>query len=341
MTDTRDSESLSSGASSDGTPASGPKPAIRPSWWQIVQAHPAMKAVRVTTFVAATASVAVIGAYSHARSQLGEQLLSVGSNMMRYEGANTQDEPREMRINGQSLMMRSGTTDDSVDAVLDRFEAQCSTGQQELRERVDFMTQQAGITRSLFVLREMGGPEGVVACLDFGQEELSVADLAERAARFRASNDLHDLGDLRFVFAEPMNDGSGAHFLTFWTNGSLDFDEVTGRGGNGDVPGADIDGIPRPPRSRRVLDASETGHPDRVLMYFGSSMTGWELESFYRRELTHSGYHVIDPGERGTREISTRIRGTVLGGERDGHLTFVVLDTDERGLGRATIITGE
>ncbi|GAB4201903.1 MAG: hypothetical protein OHK0013_14480 [Sandaracinaceae bacterium] len=305
--------------------------AVRPTRWQILHSSPYMKGVRLVTFVGVIAALGVGLTFSRVRGQVGEQMISLGESLMRYERATRQDAPRELRLNGQSIMITSGTTPDSVDAVLDEFELRCRTHNAALQAEI-----RAAAPQDFFVLREERGDTGAVGCLDFGGE-ITAVELLARANRFRESNDLHDLGNLRYVFARSLDEGEGAHFLTFWTTGSLDFDEITGHGGNEDVPGNDIAGIPRPPRSRRILDAMESGADQRVVTYAGSSMTEWELEAFYREALPRSGFDLIEPPA----DAPPQQGSIVMAAERADRLTFLVLDTDEHGHGMATVLTGD
>jgi hypothetical protein len=311
---------------------SSAKAPLRPTRWQLLNASPWMKGVRLTGFVAAIAALGVGLTYSRVRGQVGEQMITMGESLMRYERAERQDAPRELRLNGQSLMVTSGTSPDDLDVVLDEFEARCRAHNPDLQAQI-----RAASAQDFFVMREERDGVGAVGCLDFGQE-ISAAELLGRAARFRQSNDLHDLGDLRYVYARTLDEGRGVHFLTFWTTGSLDFDEITGHGGNTDVPGTDVDGIPRPPRSRRILDASETGDDQRVVSYAGSSMTEWELEAYYREALPRGGFHLVDPPADAPRPAMDSI---LLAAERDERITFLVLDTDRQGRGIASVLTTE
>lgn len=308
------------------------KSPLRPTRWQLLHASLWMKGVRLAGFVALLAVLGVGVTYSRVRGQVGEQMISMGESLMRYERAERQDAPRELHLNGQSLMVTSGTSPDDLDVVLDEFEARCRAHNADLQAQI-----RAASAQDFFVMREERNGVGAVGCLDFGQE-IGAAELLGRAARFRQSNDLHDLGDLRYVYARTLDEGRGVHFLTFWTTGSLDFDEITGHGGNTDVPGEDVAGIPRPPRSRRILDAYETGANQRVVSYAGSSMTEWELEAFYRDALGRSGFHIVDPPADAP---VPQIDSILLAAERDERITFLVLDTDRHGHGIASILTGE
>ena len=304
----------------------------QPSRWEILHSARWMKLVRFTAFIVVLAGIGMGVTYSHVKSQVGERMMSFGESFMRYDNAERQDGTRELRLNGQTVNLSSGTTTDSVDAVLDEFEERCRLSNVALQQEVAVAVDADDSDH--FVMREEGGGSGTVGCLDFGAE-LSLVELAERAHAFQASNDLHDLGDLRYVYATPLDHNRGTHFITFWTTGSLNFNEVTGNNGNNDVPGSDLADIPRPPRSIRVIDAEERGVNQRVLSYTGSSMTQWELEAFYRDELTASGYRVFEaPPDR------MAVPGLLMGAERDGQMTLITLDTDSAGLGNVTILTG-
>ena len=312
--------------------SSATKAPFRPTRWQLLNTSPWMKGVRLVTFVAVVAAVGVGASYSRVRGQVGEQMISLGENLMRYERSERQDAPRELHLNGQSLMITSGTSPDDLGVVLDEFEARCRSHNEALQAQI-----RAASAQDFFVMREERGGVGAVGCLDFGQE-ITAAELLGRAARFRESNDLHDLGDLRYVYARTLDEGTGVHFLTFWTTGSLDFDEITGHNGNTDVPGEDVDGIPRPPRSRRIIDAYETGADQRVVSFAGSSMTEWELEAYYRDALPRSGFHIIEPPADAPQPQMDSI---LLAAERGERVTFLVLDTDRHGHGMASVLTGQ
>ena len=161
-----------------------PKAPLRPTRWQLLNSSPWMKGVRLTGFVAAIAALGVGLTYSRVRGQVGEQMITMGESLMRYERAERQDAPRELRLNGQSLMVTSGTSPDDLDVVLDEFEARCRAHNPELQAQI-----RAASAQDFFVMREERDGVGAVGCLDFGQE-ISAAELLGRAARFRQSNDL-------------------------------------------------------------------------------------------------------------------------------------------------------
>jgi hypothetical protein len=309
------------------------KAPIRPTAWQIARTSRWVKAGRVAVFGSTLAVVMSGVGYSRVRGQVGEQMLDVGELLMRYEAADRQDTPRELHFNGQTLMFTSGTTQDSRDEVLSEFERRCNVNNEGVLSRIREVAPSALEGRHL-TLRERRGEAGAVACLDYG-EGVSATEFIERANRFRESHDMEAFGHLRYVYVEPTPHG-GSHFLTFWTTGSFDFDEVTGDQGNRDVPGEDLASIPRPPRSLRTIDFSEAGTDQHVLGYGGSSMTHWELGAFYREELPRRGYRLMPAGDNApeTEGIET------IAAERDGRMDLVVVGLDRYGLGQVVILTG-
>jgi hypothetical protein len=178
---------------------------------------------------------------------------------------------------------------------------------------------------------EEGERRGVVACLDMGEDRRTAQHILEAYDRFQENGDLHELGDIRYLFAEDA--GRRTHYVSLWTEGTFNVNHVLP--GDTDAPGADLAGLPRPPRSRRTLEAYQEGRDERFLHYEGSSMTEWELEAFYRDELTANGWTLAaDPGVEGLEAIT-------LVALRDGRQVYVSLDTDEHGDGAATLMLSE
>jgi hypothetical protein len=294
-----------------------------------------VKTLRVLAF----ASVVLLlsgGLYAHrASSQLGEQLMDVGDLLMQYDRADHQDGTRTVLLNGQQMYFSSGVTHDDLHTVLEHFTSVCDAHDAGTVEQFTALPRRFGHHSGAFLdpVYRMESPEGgVVACLDLGQDELTLRQVSERVDRFNHSHDVHDVGDIRYVLARPM-DGGGTHFVTFWTDGSFDLDEVVPRDGH-DAGGTDLDGVPRPPGAYRTMSASEAGNPDCAVQYLGSSMTEWELEHFYEQRLVAEGWTLVPvPEERQPTDL--RFVEGMRNGESE--IVFVALDTDEQGLGSATI----
>ncbi len=280
--------------------------------------------------------------YRHARGQATESLMTLGARMMRVVDASRQDAPRELVLNGERVRFSTGTSPRSVSDLLRSMEARCDAhdgGLAETRARAADEHASRGhaeeaerISGLRPVLHHEGRTSGFVACVDMGESHLDLADVARRAQRFAESRDLHDFGDLRYVFAEP-TEGGGSHFVAFWTEGSFRFDRVFPE--TGDAPGDDVADIERARGARRVLAARESGEGETATLYTGIDLTDGALERFYRRELAAAGW-TVSGGAGDTTPRAARPALVATRGDRTAHLAF---RTDDEGRGEAMILT--
>jgi hypothetical protein len=294
-----------------------------------------IKLLRVVGLASAIA-VMMGGLWAHrASSQLGEQLLDMGDLLMQYDRADHQDGTRTVLVNGEQMHFSSGVTRDDPHTVLEHFTSLCDSHDAGTVERFTALPRTYGHHGGAWldpVYRLENDDHGVVACLDLGEDHISLRELTDRVNRFTHTHDVHDIGDIRYVMAEPL-DGGGTHFVTFWTDGSFDIDHMVASHGH-DAGGTDLDGVPRPPGAYRTMSASEAGNPDAAVQYMGSSMTEWELEHFYQEQLVAEGWTLVPvPEQAQSREL--RFVSGVRRGESE--LIFIALNTNAQGLGSATI----
>jgi hypothetical protein len=302
------------------------------------------KILRVTALFVVLGGAGVALTYQYARGQISEALLGAGAQMMMLAEASRQDTPRELFINGQRIHFSSGSAPLSVTALLDRFEQRCEAIDAHLMERVSEMLAQhpehpmaRRVETVSPVLRSDNEERGYVACLDWGSEAADLEELLRRVRRFEQTRDLHDLGDLRYLYAERSSEGS--HFVAIWTEGPLSFDALFPE--SGDAQGRDPEDIPRPPGARRVLTASEVGESQIATIYRDSELEQGGLESFYRRELPAHGWTVLDDEAAAAARARAEMPPALVA-MRGDRLVFIVTATDAEGRGEAAIIeTGE
>lgn len=239
--------------------------------------------------------VATVG-MRRARAQLGEGLLNMGAEMLRYEFANPQAPPQEYRINGQSFWLRTGNTEQPVETVLDWFEARCMAHDGQLGEQLEESLQQAGETVDVDtrlldpVIREGEvGRRGVVACLDSGTERLELTTLASRLQSFTETLRLSDIGDFRFAYV--VKGRRKTVFVTMWTEGVIDLGEMFAT--DGDVPGQDVAGVPRPREFRRILSAVPANRVQSITMYEGTG-TKVQVQQFYKQQMPFRGWRRVE-----------------------------------------------
>jgi hypothetical protein len=295
-----------------------------------------VRTLRVITFGACV--LLALGAFQLHRvhGQMGERLVDTGQLLMGYANAEHQDGTRAVVVNGETIHFSSGVTHDSAHDLLEHFTAVCDAHDGGTVERFTTLPAMFGHHSGAMldpVFRYETETGGVVACLDLGADELSLEQLNERMQRFRTSHDVHDVGDIRYVFAEPTSDAGITHFVTFWTDGSFRLDRAMPAEGH-DAAGTDLENVPRPPGAFRTMSAAEVGNADSAVQYMGSSMTGWQLEGYYQHALVESGWTLI-PIREDARPRETYV---VQAARDDGsQVVFVALGTQRDGRGIATI----
>ncbi|MDQ3035498.1 MAG: hypothetical protein M3Y87_24040, partial [Myxococcota bacterium] len=269
-----------------------------------------------------------------ARADLDETMVTLGAEMMRLADARQQSAPTALTINGSQMLVSSGMDDRDVAGVLDQFEARC----RQRDGHFDAQLERAGeveVARGGWLdgtLREGDEERGYVACLDLGAEEMSPGELLARVQRFVDTGDLSEVGHLRYAFAERAEHGS--HFVAYWTEGAFDLYAMFPP--QGDAPGVDLEGVARPPQSRRILSARAGDEPYSLTVYENTSLTADGLERFYRDDLPSHGFRFLEE-EEGRAYESESARGLVA--ERGGRIVVVVIAEDAEG--RVTVEMAE
>jgi len=286
-----------------------------------IAAAAARTAARV---VIATAVCAIVLTALRApvEARVNAALLDLGAQMLRYQGAMVQDEPRTVSINGAILRVSAGATHDAMDSVLDAYARRC--GDAAASSRGDDPAIPFGAP-----LRAGDDHRGFVACIG-GGAPLSADSLVERIRGFVSSHDTTALGPMQYLYAERR--GAITHFIALSARDGLDVGRILPR--SGDAPGGDAAGITRPPASRRRLSLRELGTPYGITVYGGSPRSIAQLEDYYRDRLAADGWRILRG--RPTREILTG--ESHLAVVRDGALAFVVFGDEPSGTS-TTILT--
>jgi len=290
-----------------------------------------LRAGLVLTFVGVVAGG---GVYHSARAQMDETFFGLGEHMMLYEYAAHQDAPRDLVINGQTIKLSSGTTTRSMGEVLDFFEARCADSDGEIAlQMAQLAADHPEVTdevapSDLPTLREQGARTGYVACFDMGDASIEVTEVLRRIRAYNRTGDVAEIGDMRYVFAERTE--QGAHFVALWTEGEFNVRRMFPA--EGDAPGLDVEGVTRPPRSRRMLTGFERGQPHSMTVYH-SRLDEAGLESFYRRELVEHGWTLMARPE----DLPTDTPPTLIAERDDRMVTLVFLPNEQEGGASAAV----
>lgn len=209
----------------------------------------------------------------------------------------TQQAPRAIQLNGATLQLSVGSTERSVRDVLDHVQRQCRQHSGGLGRKLAEANARAGRRVSVEehdalldgIYRIDDGDHGVIACLDVGEERLSIDGLRARVAAFARTGDLAELGQVRFVTVERGD--RRTVFAALWSEGPILLTRMFPS--HGDAPGRDLVGVPRPDRSRRVLSSWEAGQPKSIQVYLVTEKALHELKRDYRKQLVDAGVSLV------------------------------------------------
>jgi hypothetical protein len=266
---------------------------------------------------------------AHAR---GEQLLQrFGEHMMRYAGAHHQSQPEEVVINGASFFLSTGTAATSVSEVLDQFHAKCRQKNGQLHEQWNALGKRAAHKPSKLpalldgVFRSETSNVGIVACAEAADGALPPEQLLSRISAVLASGDISKLGNLRYAYVDRSSERESM-FVAVWSEGPLNFRQMFPR--EGDAPGFDPIGIPRPQGSRRVIATEPKNANTGLHMYSAQGRNAAQLMAFYVSALPMAGF-----------TLSTRQAHFMVAHDAKRTLTIAVQDDANTGQGLATIAT--
>lgn len=254
---------------------------------------PFMEKLRGSVRVAAYASFAfgVLGllALRSALGNVSEQALVIGRQLASMEEFTARS--TRLSLNGQYMNIASASTEQPVQAVLERYASLCRDGSVvgELATTVKGERPAPSRWEKLGILSEIADDEGFVACIAQkpGQEQQS---LFEGLKKFSDSRDLGDVGLVRYAYARRTKAGR-TQVITTWTDGSFLVSALMAA--DGDSPGTDPSDAPRPLNSRRFLTAQVEGEPDSVRVY-ESRATAVAVLAQYDQTLPQQGWKAIE-----------------------------------------------
>lgn len=238
-----------------------------------------MRRLKLALCAIALLCALALGARGHANATAAELVSAAGAPLLAY-ARSTQDEGvRALYLNGARLGMRTGSTLDTSNAVLDAYESRC---------RARLAKQNGARLPHGFdgIARFGTDAQGFVGCIDFGTD-VTASDLLTRLEQLVATGDVEELGKLEVVWA--MRSERGARYVALWSEGSLPLWKMFP--GTGDAPGIDLPDAPRPPQSRRLLSLWQQGEAPMIASY-ASALAPDVLLARYREALSRAGFEV-------------------------------------------------
>ncbi len=226
----------------------------------------------------------------------------LGDELTKELGAKLIGEPQGVSVNGQLMFLAAKETDLSVKAVLDQFDASCVAHSGGLREEFEKMP--GFDLRKLSLPAEMRDPgrigvirsdsdepsdseaEAHLVCIAQPEGTNGVAGVVAHVNEFLKSGDLSHIGEMRYVKARKLPNGK-SQVIAIWTEGAFNIEAMFPD--QGDVPGTDTPGIPRPPSSQRRLSAVVPDHPYALRSYDVAEPRA-DVLAFYDQSLVAAGW---------------------------------------------------
>ncbi len=244
-----------------------------------------------------------------ARAELDVALLRLGAQVVSMEQplGPPEEGPTLLVVNGAQARVDARLVDGDPEAVLDAAQAGCKLASDGVFDGM---------------IRNGDSDRGYVACVVPAGKSLSAGDLADLVLEVLDSGDVSRFGPARYVYAERSR--GRTHVVEVTIAAGLHLGRIFPD--QGDVPGDDVVGMPRPDGSRRILAAIAPGLPYQLVAY-RSAGNAADVGASYRAGLAALGWQVRE-GERGS-----------LSASRDGQTVVVTIRAHGDGV-VTTIATG-
>lgn len=213
-----------------------------------------------------------------------------------------------IKLNGQSIFYAQEFTQESIHDILGHYQEACEKNpsafgdvfakipKDQFRDPSGKPIPAPPSEIAAGVIKEEGSTEGMLIC--FTKGEKSRGTFAEAMKRFEQTQDLGEIGRLRYVYVTKGQKEN--KLMTAWTEDSFRFDKIGLASSTEEAPGTDTS-LPKPPNARRVINAEVVGTPYGVRVYEVTQSVD-EIGTFYDNWAHGAHFTGIAPDlENGTR----------------------------------------
>ncbi len=224
--------------------------------------------------------------------KLGEQFIDATTNVGQAHIAT---------VNGERFVFMVTVVDAKVEDILDEAEAFCASQSGDLADVIGptvdalrdegFETEMAPVESWTTMRRddEGGGRSGDVACFVRPDDAPGGEGpgLVARLEEFAETMELGAFGVAHYFRADSTLDGKGTRILSVSSKGKLNVFSMFPE--EGDAPGVDPEGVPRPPGSRRIFSSVINLQGDGTYMY-STSLPPEQVIELYEKRLPEAGW---------------------------------------------------
>jgi len=280
------------------------------------------KLLRLGAYCVAVGTLGGGLALNSAYGSVKDATLQLGAELGKLDGAGSK---RPILLNGEPVYVSSAVEDVPLGELLDRVEARCRENPigitaelPGLPDDARALLQQRLVSKAASgIVRHERPGRGMIACFMRNDNATGADGVRGRLEQLMAvaeTGDLSKLGNLRYVFAEENEEGR-THVVTAWTDGPFNLHSLIPAGG--DTPGSDLEGVPRPAGSVRLLTATIDQVPYSVRVYDAPSSPARILAQ-YDHDLARRGWRKV---------LASKSPGAVY--ERPGVQLYVIPAADK------------
>jgi len=242
----------------------------------------------------------------NAEAKIFERIFSFTKDMPEYlfDDKRT-SEPRTIRINGNTTHLTVGQTEDNIEAVLDFYAEQYQPFPigKPTQEMIDKSPEEVGnnLTKIYDLMDCLGQGQqvhlqreeyGFFGTFEFNDPSLKLGgcEFFKPFEKVVEKGNLGEIGIGRVVIALREKQQDKTTVLNIWTDKDFNLNNLK-PDKFGDMPGKDIDDVPRYPGSRRQIAVSQenTRTIDSVVVYEGDGSVNGSI-LFYRSRMKNAGW---------------------------------------------------
>jgi hypothetical protein len=258
---------------------------------------------RVMVWVTCVSAAGMLFLGQSARAHARQSTLAFGHELAAL--STTPEGVTHLKLNGQSIYYAQEFNKASVHDVIGMYQTACEKnpgafglafGKEQLKDPSGAAIPPPPNEVANGIIKDEGDTEGTLICFTKGAKSQSTVH--EAMARFNETQDLGEIGRLRYVYVHKGEELTQT--ITAWTEDSFRFDKIGLASSSQEAPGTDT-ALPRPEGSRRVLNAEVVGTPYGVHVYEVTQSTD-EIATFYDNWAHGAGFTGIAPDlENGAR----------------------------------------
>ena len=244
--------------------------------------------LRVQLCATAMGCVLLAGSVGYAAHRAQDSARKLGSEIL--SNVEPMSGAASIEFNGAHFMASTKLMPLPVKDVLNQAEALCRNEGGDLQAAFGPIASKVSLRSltdpaHLMTLRNDTSQASEIGCWVRRNGGRSIMD---RVRAFVSTGDMSQFGSLQYVRAERVGDQTLVRVV--WSEGSLALDSMFPS--DGDTPGKDLQNVPRPPHSARILSATVQGSERHVVGY-QTSDTPQSVAQFYTAQLAPLGWKEV------------------------------------------------